>query len=81
MVHNIGTRISQHFFLFRDGPSPPGDDRPSMTKSGIGPCKFSSQIDEALSLSHTPDYLIMIDAIARQNKWESRARLILDALE
>ena len=43
--------------------------------------EFSGQVDKALSLGHSHDYINMIDTLARQNEWISRARLILDALE
>lgn len=44
------------------------------------PATFSSQLDEALRLSNDPAYMLRIDAVARENTWEARARQILEAL-
>jgi glycosyltransferase involved in cell wall biosynthesis len=42
---------------------------------------FSTKIDQALRLKTDPDYLRLIDRVARQNTWDIRARQILDALQ
>lgn len=41
---------------------------------------FSAQLDEALRRKDDPAYLERIDAVARANTWDVRARQILDAL-
>ena len=41
---------------------------------------FSEQIDRALALREDPQYLAVLDRVARQNTWDVRARQILDAL-
>jgi glycosyltransferase involved in cell wall biosynthesis len=41
---------------------------------------FASKIDQAMQLKNDPQYLSLIDQVARQNTWDIRARQILDAL-
>ncbi len=41
---------------------------------------FSKQIDHALALREDPQYLAVLDRVARRNTWDARARQILDAL-
>lgn len=41
---------------------------------------FSSKIDQAMQLKNDPQYLSLIDQVARQNTWDIRAQQILDAL-
>jgi glycosyltransferase involved in cell wall biosynthesis len=41
---------------------------------------FSEQIDRALVLREDPQYLAVLERVARQNTWDVRARQILDAL-
>jgi glycosyltransferase involved in cell wall biosynthesis len=43
--------------------------------------EFSSQLDEALKLAADPEYLKVIDQVARENTWNARAATILQALE
>jgi hypothetical protein len=45
-----------------------------------GPQEFSTRLDQALSLRGDPQYLQVIDRVARQNTWEARARQIMDAI-
>jgi glycosyltransferase involved in cell wall biosynthesis len=45
------------------------------------PGEFSRQLDRALELRSSPDYLALIDRVARENTWEVRARHILEALQ
>ncbi len=41
---------------------------------------FATKLDMALELVTDPQYLTLIDQVASQNTWETRAKLILDAL-
>lgn len=42
--------------------------------------EFSAQIDRALELQNNPDYIAMVDEVARENTWDVRAEQILQAL-
>ncbi len=46
-----------------------------------GPQEFSSRLDQALALRGDPQYLQVIDRVARQNTWEARARQIRESLD
>jgi glycosyltransferase involved in cell wall biosynthesis len=58
--------------------------RESMRYPGVlvaeGIDEFSARLDQALELKNDPAYLAAIDAVARENTWEARARQILEAL-
>jgi hypothetical protein len=41
---------------------------------------FATKLDIALELAADRQYLALIDGVARQNTWETRAKLILDSL-
>ena len=41
---------------------------------------FATKLDTALELAADQQYLALIDRVARQNTWETRAKLILDSL-
>jgi|WetSurMetagenome_2_1015567.scaffolds.fasta_scaffold05925_4 glycosyltransferase involved in cell wall biosynthesis len=46
-----------------------------------GANEFSSKLDEALKLAAEPEYLAVIDRVARENTWNARAVTILQALD
>jgi len=46
-----------------------------------GAIEFSSKLDEALKLATDPEYLAVIDRVARENTWNARAATILQALD
>jgi len=46
-----------------------------------GAAEFSSKLDEALRLATDPQYLAVIDRVARENTWNTRAVSILQALD
>ncbi len=46
-----------------------------------GANEFSSKLDEALKLAADPEYLAVIDRVARENTWRARAETILQALD
>jgi hypothetical protein len=56
----------------------------SMRYEGVlvasSPQEFSSRLDQALALRSDPQYLSVIDRVARQNTWEARARQIQEWL-
>ena len=43
--------------------------------------EFSLKLDEALKLASDPEYLAVIDRVARENTWNVRAASILEALD
>ncbi len=46
-----------------------------------GATEFSSKLDEALKLAADPQYLAVIDRVARKNTWNARAATIVQALD
>jgi hypothetical protein len=45
-----------------------------------GPEDFVCQLDEALRRKADPEYLSLIDGLARENTWDARGQQILEAL-
>ncbi len=43
--------------------------------------EFSKKLDQALTLRTDPEYLKLIDQVAKENTWDARASQILDALD
>lgn len=44
-----------------------------------GPREFADAIDDALRLRRDPSYLSLIDRVARENTWDRRAAMLLEA--
>jgi hypothetical protein len=48
--------------------------------SAAGPIEFAGQVDAALLIKDDPGFAALIDATARRNTWQTRARSIMEAL-